>query len=131
MSSLCRWLGSVRIWLQAWVSLCRTVLHPEKTALPKLPQSRLSLCFCDNSHPSLSPVYKARLCHQLMELSQPHRRGGGWVEGRRQRHGDGERDRDSKMERHRERKERNEGPDLSEVDGFLTFLIMSLDAQEI
>lgn len=52
--------------------------------------------------------------------------------GGRQRHGDGERDRDSKMERHRERKERNnEGPDLSEVDGFLTFLIMSLDARKI
>lgn len=56
---------------------------------------------------------------------------GGGREGGRQRHGDGKRDRDSKMERHRERKERNEGPDLSEVDGFITFLIMSLDAHEI
>lgn len=59
------------------------------------------------------------------------RHGDGERETRRQRHGDEKRDRDSKMERHRERKERNEGPDLLEVDGFLTFLIMSLDAHKI
>lgn len=54
----------------------------------------------------------------------------------RQRHRDGERDTEAETWRWKERqrlkdgetqrKERNKGPDLPEVDAFLTFLIMSL-----